>query len=185
MDDTGELTPCMEGGLLILRDGTGQSRHVIPLEAIASWRTLLGLGSDTEAVAAILQARDPGVLDTATSRNAWTSAYEQCERERLLDMNQSKAAAMRRAVAPVSLALVDDGRAETRRLLGLPAGDVAAMRLMDEDGEPPDQSIPMPGNVDSEALEKLLADPITAGLIEKARDRFEHDLIPNQTNNQQ
>lgn len=174
------LTPSVEGGLLILRDGTGQSRHVIPLEAIASWRTLLGLGSDAEAVAAILQATDPGVLDETTSRNAWTSAYEQCERERLIDLNQSKAAALRRAVAPVSRALVDDGRAETRRLLGLPAGSVMAMRLLSEEDDPPDQSIPMPENVDAEKLEQLLADPITAGRIDEARDQFEHDLTPNQ-----
>ena len=170
---------------LIIRDDDGMSRYVIPLEAVASWRTLLGLGSDVEAVAAILQASDPGVLDPATSRNAWTSAYEQCERERLLDLNQTTAAAMRRAVAPVSLALVDDGRAETRRLLGLPAGDVAAMRLMSEEGEPPPTSIPMPDGVDSAELESLLADPQTATRIDAARDRFEHDLIPNQTNNQQ
>lgn len=170
----------VDEGNLIMRDDDGMSRYVIPLEAIASWRTLLGLGSDVEAVAAILQASDPGVLDPATSRNAWTSAYEQCERERLLDLNQTTAAAMRRAVAPVSLALVDDGRAETRRLLGLPAGNVAAMRLMSEEDEPPDQSIPMPDGVDSDALEKLLADPITAGRIEKARDQFERDLIPTQ-----
>ena len=171
----------VDEGNLIIRDDDGMSRYVIPLEAIASWRTLLGLGSDVEAVAAIMQARDPGVLDPATSRNAWTSAYEQCERERLLDMNQTASAAMRRAVAPVSLALVDDGRAETRRLLGLPAGSVMAMRLMDEDGEPPSETIPMPENVDSEALESLLADPQTATRIEAARDRFERDLIPNQT----
>ena len=170
----------VDEGNLIIRDDDGMSRYVIPLEAIASWRTLLGLGSDVEAVAAIMQARDPGVLDPATSRNAWTSAYEQCERERLLDMNQTASAAMRRAVAPVSLALVDDGRAETRRLLGLPAGSVMAMRLMDEDGEPPSETIPMPENVDSEALESLLADPQTATRIEAARDRFERDLIPNQ-----
>ena len=169
----------VDEGNLIIRDDDGMSRYVIPLEAIASWRTLLGLGSDVEAVAAIMQARDPGVLDPATSRNAWTSAYEQCERERLLDLNQTASAAMRRAVAPVSLALVDDGRAETRRLLGLPAGSVMAMRLMDEDGEPPSETIPMPENVDSEALEKLLADPQTATRIEAARDRFERDLIPN------
>ena len=170
----------VDEGNLIIRDDDGMARNVIPLEAIASWRQLLGLGSDVEAVAAIMQARDPGVLDASTSRNAWTSAYEQCERERLLDLNQSKAAAMRRALAPVSHALVDDGRAETRRLLGLPAGDVAAMRLMDEDGEPPEQSIPMPDGVDSDALEKLLADPQTATRIDEARDRFERDLIPNQ-----
>ena len=180
-----ELTPGVEDWSLVLRDAQGWAVHVIPLEAVASWRTLLGLGSDSEAVAAIMQATDPGVLDPATSRNAWTSAYEQCERERLLDLNQASAAAVRRALAPVSLALVDDGRAETRRLLGLPSGSVMAMRLMSEEDEPPDQSIPMPENVDADALEKLLADPITAGRIEKARDRFEHDLIPNQTNNQQ
>ena len=180
-----ELTPGVEDWSLVLRDAQGWAVHVIPLEAVASWRTLLGLGSDSEAVAAILQATDPGVLDPATSRNAWTSAYEQCERERLLDLNQASAAAVRRALAPVSLALVDDGRAETRRLLGLPSGSVMAMRLMSEEDEPPDQSIPMPENVDSEALESLLADPQTATRIEAARDRFEHDLIPNQTNNQQ
>lgn len=175
----------VDEGNLIIRDDDGMSRYVIPLEAVASWRTLLGLGSDVEAVAAIMQASDPGVLDPATSRNAWTSAYEQCERERLLDLNQTTAAAMRRAVAPVSLALVDDGRAETRRLLGLPAGDVAAMRLMSEEGEPPSTSIPMPDGVDSAELESLLANPQVSERIEKARDRFEHDLIPNQTNNQQ
>ena len=151
-----ELTPSIEAGNLIMRDQDGFAVHVIPLEAVASWRLLLGLGSDAEAVAAILQASDPGVLDASTSRNAWTSAYEQCERERLLDLNQSKAAAMRRAVTPVSLALVDDGRAETRRLLGLPSGSVMAMRLLSEDDEQPEQSIPMPDGVDADALVKAL-----------------------------
>ena len=177
MDDTGELTPCMEGGLLIMRDGTGQSRHVIPLEAIASWRTLLGLGSDVEAVAAIMQARDPGVLDPATSRNAWTSAYEQCERERLLDLNQTTAAAMRRAVAPVSLALVDDGRAETRRLLGLPSGSVMAMSLMDEEDEPPEQTIPLPDEVDSEALTNLLSSDTVSSKIDEYCTQFIQNLV--------
>ena len=177
MDDTGELTPCVEDGLLIMRDGTGQSRHVIPLEAIASWRTLLGLGSDVEAVAAIMQAKDPGVLDPATSRNAWTSAYEQCERERLLDLNQTTAAAMRRAVAPVSLALVDDGRAETRRLLGLPSGSVAAMKIMDEDGEPPEQTIPLPDEVDSEALTNLLSSDTVSSKIDEYCTQFIQNLV--------
>lgn len=175
-----ELTPSIEAGNLIMRDQDGFAVHVIPLEAVASWRLLLGLGSDVEAVAAILQARDPGVLDPATSRNAWTSAYEQCERERLLDLSQTDAAAKRRALAPVSHALVDDGRAETRRLLGLPSGSVMAMRLMSEEDEPPSTSIPMPDGVDSAELESLLADPQVSERIEAARDRFERDLIPTQ-----
>ena len=167
----------VDEGNLIIRDDDGMSRYVIPLEAIASWRTLLGLGSDVEAVAAIMQARDPGVLDPATSRNAWTSAYEQCERERLLDLNQTTAAAMRRAVDPFSYALVDDGRAETRRLLGLPAGDVAAMRLMDEDGEPPEQTIPLPDEVDSEALTNLLSSDTISSKIDEYGMQFIQNLV--------
>ena len=167
----------VDEGNLIIRDDDGMSRYVIPLEAIASWRTLLGLGSDVEAVAAIMQARDPGVLDPATSRNAWTSAYEQCERERLLDLNQTTAAAMRRAVAPVSLALVDDGRAETRRLLGLPSGSVAAMKIMDEDGEPPEQTIPLPDEVDSEALTNLLSSDTVSSKIDEYCTQFIQNLV--------
>lgn len=162
---------------LIIRDDDGMSRYVIPLEAIASWRTLLGLGSYVEAVAAILQASDPGVLDPATSRNAWTSAYEQCERERLLDLNQTTAAAMRRAVAPVSLALVDDGRAETRRLLGLPSGSVMAMRLMDEEDEPPAQTIPLPDAVDYEALTNLLSSNTVSSKIDEYGAQFNQNLV--------
>ena len=172
----------MEEGNLIIRDDDGMSRYVIPLEAVAAWRTLLGLGSDVEAVAAIMQARDPGVLDASTSRNAWTSAYEQCERERLLDLNQTVKAATRRAIAPVSHALVDDGRAETRRLLGLPSGSVMAMRLMDEDGEAPAPTIPLPESVDAQQLDDVL-DGVRP-VIDDARERFIADLIPPQPNQQ-
>lgn len=80
----------------------------------------------------------------------------------------------------MSHALVDDGRAETRRLLGLPAGSVMAMRLLSEEDEPPETSIPMPENVDSDALEQLLSDPQIGARIDEARDRFERDLIPTQ-----
>lgn len=173
-----ELTPSIENGMLIMRDQDGFAVHVIPLEAVASWRTLLGLGSDMEAVAAIMQARDPGVLDPETGRNAWTSAYEQCERERLLDLNQVDAAATRRAVAPVSLALVDDGRAETRRLLGLPSGSVMAMRLMSEEDEQPVQSIPMPDGVDTDTLVALLSDQQVEQRIRGAESRFVDGLLP-------
>lgn len=168
--------------ILMVDSETGHTENVIPLDAIASWRTLLGLGSDSEAVAAIMQAQDPGVLDASTSRNAWTSAYEQCERERLIDLNQTGRAATRRAVAPVTHALVDDGRAETRRLLGLPSGSVMAMRLMDEEDEPPDQTIPLPDEVDARQLGDVLAGVRT--VIDEARDRFAADLIPPITSQQ-
>ena len=176
------LTPEIDNGMLLLVDENGQTRHVVSLDALAAWRQLLGLGSDVEAVAAIMQAQDPGVLDASTSRNAWTSAYEQCERERLLDLNQTVKAATRRAIAPVSHALVDDGRAETRRLLGLPSGSVMAMRLMDEDGEPPAQTIPLPERVDAQQLDDVLAG--VRPVIDDARERFIADLIPPQPSQQ-
>lgn len=176
------LTPEIDNGMLLLVDENGQTRHVAALDALAAWRQLLGLGSNVEAVAAIMQAQDPGVLDASTSRNAWTSAYEQCERERLLDLNQSNAAAKRRALAPVSHALVDDGRAETRRLLGLPSGSVMAMRLMDEDDEPPAPTIPLPESVDAQQLDDVLAG--ARQVIDAARERFIADLIPPQPSQQ-
>ncbi len=176
------MHPVVDGNMLLMIDETGQTLHAIELDAIASWRTLLGLGSDVEAVAAIMQAQDPGVLDASTSRNAWTSAYEQCERERLLDLNQTVKAATRRAIAPVSHALVDDGRAETRRLLGLPSGSVMAMRLMDEDDEPPAPTIPLPESVDAQQLDDVLAG--VRQVIDAARERFIADLIPPQPSQQ-
>lgn len=111
-------------------DGTG---HLIPLEAIASWGELLGCDTDMETVAAIIRVRshgaDPGVIDPATVRNAWTSAYEQVERDELADRQQTRMAALH-PVLTVSGALSPDGREETRRLLGLDAMPV----MEDADG---------------------------------------------------
>lgn len=62
---------------------TPDMRHdAIPLAAIASWRTLLGIETDTEAVAAILHVRDHGEPDPdpQTSETAWTSAYNAIEK---------------------------------------------------------------------------------------------------------
>lgn len=111
-------------------DGTG---HLIPLDAIASWGELLGCDTDAEAVAAIIRVRshgaDPGVIDPATGRNAWTSAYEQVERDELADRQQTRMSALH-PVLTVSGALSPDGREETRRLLGLDAMPV----MEDADG---------------------------------------------------
>lgn len=111
-------------------DGTG---HLIPVDAIASWGELLGCDTDAEAVAAIIWVRsngsDPGVIDPATGRNAWTSAYEQVERDELADRQQTRMAALH-PVLTASGALSPDGREETRRLLGLDAMPV----MEDADG---------------------------------------------------
>lgn len=98
--------------------------HLIPLDAIASWGELLGCDTDMETVTAIIQVRsnrsDPGTIDPDTGRNAWTSAYEQVERDELADRQQTRMAALH-PVLTASGALSPDGREETRRLLGLDA----------------------------------------------------------------
>lgn len=101
--------------------GTAWGTH---LTDIAATGLLLGTTSDMETVAMMLdvskRVADPGVIDAESGRNAWTSAYEQLEHDALVDLNQVRAASLHRAFK-ANGALAADGRAETRRLLGLDA----------------------------------------------------------------
>lgn len=167
-------------------DGTG---HLIPLDAIASWCELLGCDTDMEAVAAIIRVRsnrsDPGVIDKETSRNAWTSAYEQVEHDALEDLNQVRAASLHRAFTPTG-ALAPDGRAETRRLLGLDstvtdpyeadAAIAAAQAVAESTTDEPEPSIRLPAGVDATSLETLLAEH--AAEIQTAREKFIDAITP-------
>lgn len=167
-------------------DGTG---HLIPLDAIASWGELLGCDTDMEAVAAIIRVRsnrsDPGVIDPATGRNAWTSAYEQLEHDALVDLNQVRAASLHRAFTPTG-ALAPDGRAETRRLLGLDstvtdpyeadAALAAARAVAESTTDEPEPSIRLPAGVDATSLETLLAEH--AAEIQTAREKFIDAITP-------
>lgn len=167
-------------------DGT---RHLIPLDAIASWDELLGCDTDAEAVAAIIQVRsnrsDPGVIDPATGRTAWTSAYEQVEHDALEDLNQVRAASLHRAFTPTG-ALAPDGRAETRRLLGLDstvtdpyeadAAIAAAQAVAESTTDEPEPSIRLPAGVDATSLETLLAEH--AAEIQTAREKFIDAITP-------
>lgn len=167
-------------------DGTG---HLIPLDAIASWGELLGCDTDMEAVAAIIRVRtnrsDPGVIDPATGRNAWTSAYEQLEHDALVDLNQVRAASLHRAFTPTG-ALAPDGRAETRRLLGLDstvtdpyeadAAIAAAQAVAESTTDEPEPSIRLPADVDATSLETLLAEH--AAEIQTAREKFIDAITP-------
>lgn len=177
----------IDGDRLIIRDdATGASTNLIPLEAVASWGELLGTNNDAETVAAIMQARDPGVIDRETARNAWTSAYEQLERDALSDLNQVRAASLHRAFKADG-ALAPDGRAETRRLLGLDStavdsyeadAAIAAAQALDESpaDEPVEPSIRLPAGMDATSLETLLSEHATE--IERARTRFLNDVTP-------
>lgn len=182
----------VEDGMLLMprtNPDTGQTAcGMVSLETIAAWGELLGAGSDVETVAAIMQAKDPGIIDRETARHAWTSAYEQVEHDALEDLNQVRAASLHRAFTPTG-ALAADGRAETRRLLGLDstvtdpyeadAAIAAAQAVAESTTDEPEPSIRLPAGVDATSLETLLAEHATE--IDRARTRFLNDVTPTIT----
>lgn len=151
---------------------TPDMRHdAIPLAAIASWRTLLGIETDTEAVAAILHVRDHGEPDPdlQTSETAWTSAYNAIEK------------AINTTIAPADNTPDDQltaGRNKTRGLLGLPPLPSAATTIASADETDTPTTIALPDGVESTELGNLLADH--ADDINDATDRFIESLT--QTN---
>lgn len=151
---------------------TPDMRHdAIPLAAIASWRTLLGIETDTEAVAAILHVRDHGEPDPdpQTSETAWTSAYNAIEK------------AINTTTAPADNTPDDQltaGRNNTRGLLGLPPLPSAATTIASADETDTPTTIALPDGVESTELGNLLADH--ADDINDATDRFIESLT--QTN---
>lgn len=170
--------------------GTAWGTH---LTDIAATGLLLGTTSDMETVAMMLdvskRVADPGVIDAESGRNAWTSAYEQLEHDALVDLNQVRAASLHRAFK-ANGALAADGRAETRRLLGLDAttivdsyeADAALAAAQALDGSPtdePEPSIRLPAGVDATSLATLLAEHATE--IAQARTRFLNDVTPTIT----
>ena len=179
----------VEDGMLLMprtNPDTGQTAcGMVSLETIAAWGELLGTGSDVETVAAIMQAKDPGIIDRETARHAWTSAYEQVEHDALEDLNQVRAASLHRAFTPTG-ALAADGRAETRRLLGLDstvtdpyeadAAIAAAQTVAESTTDEPEPSIRLPAGVDATSLETLLAEH--AAEIQTAREKFIDAITP-------
>lgn len=147
---------------------TPDMRHdAIPLAAIASWRTLLGIETDTEAVAAILHVRDHGEPDPdpQTSETAWTSAYNAIEK------------AINTTTAPADNTPDDQltaGRNKTRGLLGLPPLPSAATTIASADETDTPTTIALPDGVESTELGNLLADH--ADDINDATDRFIESL---------
>lgn len=151
---------------------TPDMRHdAIPLAAIASWRTLLGIETDTEAVAAILHVRDHGEPDPdpQTSETAWTSAYNAIEKA----INTTTAPADNTPDGQLTA-----GRNKTRGLLGLPPLPSAATTIASADETDTPTTIALPDGVESTELGNLLADH--ADDINDATDRFIESLT--QTN---
>ena len=150
----------------------GMRHDAIPLAAIASWRTLLGIENDIEAVAAILHVRDHGEPDPdpQTGETAWTSAYNAIEN------------AINTTTAPADNTPDDQltaGRNKTRGLLGLPLlPDTATTNPSAEDETDAPTTIALPAGIEPTELGNLLADH--ADDINDATDRFIESLT--QTN---
>lgn len=154
---------------------TPAMRHdAIPLAAIASWRTLLGIETDTEAVAAILHVRDHGEPDPdpQTGETAWTSAYNAIEKA----INAHTTTALADNTPDDQLTA---GRNKTRGLLGLPLlPDTATTNPSAEDETDAPTTIALPAGIEPTELDNLLADH--ADDINDATDRFIESLT--QTN---
>ena len=155
----------------------GYQQFVFSPETIASWTALLGLGSTTEAVAAIMQGvEDTTRYDPSTGRGVWTEAYEALE------------AALNDTAADMSM-LSDDGtiyndpltaaRNNARKGMHLPtipkqSQSASAYALEDSDtGTGIDTSC-----VDTQALSDLLSNKPLANAIDNAEESFYASLIP-------
>lgn len=149
---------------LITSPAPGMCHDAIPLAAIASWKTLLGIDNDTEAVAAILHVRDHGEPDPdpETGENAWTSAYNAIENT----LNDQTTAQL--ADATTVDCQLTSGRNKTRSLLGLPLlpDTTTPARLADDTPT----AITLPDGIATDELAALLAEHTTE--ITAATDRF-------------
>lgn len=156
----------VDGKYLRVYKAEGET-HLIDIEAIASWKKLLGLSTDRETVAAILTAQIPEE-DENSDRNVWTSAYEQVEKDAFTRLGVES------AVQPMTLSgdsTVVDGRMATREALGLPAGSLPQLQALSVDGTSPEESIGLPDYVDSDELDSVL-DSIS-DRVSEAFERFE------------
>lgn len=178
----------IEKGALTLRPSPGETGGLTcKLTTLAAWRELLGCATNTETIAMMLNATDPGILNEKTSENAWTPAYVQLEQNRLNDLNQTTTAALHRPISPKTRALSIDGRTTTRRLLGLPGtptndyettaqqARTTALALADDTTTDETTTVQLPDNVNAAELEKLLAEH--ADTIDAARTAFVESLV--------
>lgn len=155
-----------DGRVLIEPDAaSGTPGLMCSVETVAAWQRLLGLDTPGQALHAMLESTDPGVLDPDTGRNAWTSAWEQTEKDLLEDRNQTSASLMHAFSASGSL--LADGRAETRRQLGL------------ESNAKPVMLMSMARSIDP--FDAVFADDAVAAHLSDASDRFDENVLSNIT----
>nr|DAX76929.1 MAG TPA: hypothetical protein [Bacteriophage sp.] len=162
---------------------------VFSAQTIASWSALLGLENTEEAIAAIVNAKEPrDAYDPKTGRNAWTDAYDAIE------------AALDDSAPPSNLMAVDgSGRIEpnplvaaynkTRATLGLglikPPTPGAFFVLENNDSQPRAEigSGIDTSCVDSSVVKKLESDADFQKELQDAAEGFYKSLMPQDRRN--
>lgn len=164
----------VDNGTVSVFDTDTGNGTFIPLEAIASWRALLKYDSDAEALQAILNSTDPGIIDETTGENAFTPAYEQLEQ----DMAAAQENKNTGGSGFPSYVNGIDGSTLSRYRLGLvqPMRLSMVMMAMPATGNEQDSETSDPTSLDS--LSELLA-PYSDKLSEQ-RNRFVESIAPPQ-----
>lgn len=149
--------------------------HVMPVEAIAGWKRLLGLSSNREAVAAMLSAQDSDDM-VEGERNAWTPAYEQLMADTAKDLGQESES----LIKPMTLSgasLAVNGINETRNALGLPTQQVSQLQTLAAYGANSDteETISLPDTVDVDDIDAQLAE--LESDIEAAESEFDEGIV--------
>lgn len=176
----------MDGnGLCIIRCDppvNGSDSFVFRPEVIASWKSLLGLASTREAIAAIMQGReDTSRYDPKTGRGVWTGAFEALE-SALAD--SATGVSMLAADGEVLDDPLTAARNKTRAGMRLPvmSNDIdARMRAAlttDGSGAEASSGIDVACTRDIDGLDEFLDDDSSKTMLDECEERFFASLMP-------
>lgn len=183
-------------GLCIIRCDppvNGSDSFVFKPEVIATWKTLLGLASTREAIAAIMQGKeDMSRYDPTTGRGVWTGAYEALESA----LNDSATGvSMLAADGEVLNDPLTAARNKTREGMNLPVMSnetdanlfrqrlVALMAVTPR--KEPSSGIDVTVTKNIEGLDDFLNDESSQSNLDECEERFYQSLMPRPQNNQQ
>lgn len=179
-------------GLCIIRCDppvNGSDSFVFKPEVIATWKTLLGLASTREAIAAIMQGKeDMSRYDPTTGRGVWTGAYEALESA----LNDSATGvSMLAADGEVLNDPLTAARNKTREGMNLPVMSnetdanlfVALMAVTPM--KEPSSGIDVTVTKNIEGLDDFLNDESSQSNLDECEERFYQSLMPRPQNNQQ
>lgn len=172
-------------GLCIIRCDppvNGSDSFVFTPDVIASWKSLLGLASTREAIAAIMQGReDTSRYDPKTGRGVWTGAFEALE------------SALADSATDVSMLAADGevlddpltaARNKTREGMNLPVmsneADARMRAAFTSDGSDVEASsgIDVACTRDIDGLDEFLDDDSSKTMLDECKERFFASLMP-------